>query len=306
MAKKSYAEKYGPWALVIGGSTTIGEQFTRQLAARGMNVAVVARRASVLAELAAEVQAETGMTVRPVALDLAHEGAFEQLERAVADVEIGMLVVNANLHKVNLFDKMPPEQKRMMCRLNYEMPVMLTDIFGAKMVARGRGGIIYINALNSVTPIEIDAVFQGTKAGLRIFAESLWIEYRKHGVQVASAHVNGIEGSESYEAKLPESTRKALKVMGVSMHPEKIVARILTQFDKGKLILCPDVPVPINRSAMKALDLSRFFGGGAQLRAWSWLFKKLLSGDEVLEGMAGAGASAEAPRTEQAVSKPAS
>jgi short-subunit dehydrogenase len=300
MAKKSYAEKYGPWALVIGGSTTIGEQFTRQLAARGLNVAVVARRGDVLAKLAAEVEAESGVTVRPVALDLAREGAFEQLERAVADVEVGMLVVNANLHKVNLFDKMPTEQKRMMCRLNYEMPVMLTDIFGAQMVARGRGGIIYINALNSVTPIEIDAVFQGTKAGLRIFAESLWIEYRRHGVQVASAHVNGIEGSESYEAKLPEGTRRALKAIGVSMPPQKIVARILTQFERGKLILCPDVPVPINRIGMKALDLSRFLGGGAQLRAWSWVFKKLLSGDEVLEGMTGEDAGAQADRGQDA------
>lgn len=40
----TYRDQYGAWALIVGASVTVGEQFARQLGAKGMNVAMVARR----------------------------------------------------------------------------------------------------------------------------------------------------------------------------------------------------------------------------------------------------------------------
>jgi len=276
-----YRGEYGSWALIVGGSTTVGEQFARQLAAGGMNVAIVARRAERLEAIATDIRSECGVETRCIALDLTHEAAVEQLQEQTADLEVGFLVVNANLHRVEAFHTMSYADKHTMLRMNYELPVKLAHFYGAPMVERRRGGIVFINVLNSLTPIAIDAVFQGTKAGLRIFAESLWLEYRQHGVRVGAALVNGIEGSESYEAKMSPGRRRFAKLIGGSLPPERIVAQSLSQLARGKPVLLPDGLLLIGHWAVKTFDLSRFIGGRLLLRFWSRVFVWFLDGDEV-------------------------
>ena len=68
MAK--FCEKYGPWALVTGASAGIGEEFARQLAARGLNVVIAARRKERLAALASQLMEQYSVEVRAVECDL--------------------------------------------------------------------------------------------------------------------------------------------------------------------------------------------------------------------------------------------
>lgn len=271
----------GNYALVIGASTTIGEQFARQLAARGMNVVLVARRLSLLEECAASIRNDYGVDARPVALDLAEDDALERLDEATRDLEIELLVINANLHKVGLFHAMDRATKVRMVRMNVEVPLLLTDLYGAKMVERKRGGIVFVNVLNSLSPIDIDGIFQGTKAFLRVFAESLWLEYRRHGVQVSTVLVNGIEGSESYEKKLSPASRAFAGVFGGSMKPERIVSAALAQVERGRWVCVPDYGFPINQLAVWSLDTFRGFGGRPAAFFTSSFFGVLLNGDEV-------------------------
>ena len=211
-----FRQHFGQHALVIGASTTIGEQFARQLAARGMNVILVARRRELLERIAGEIRVAHGVEARVIAMDIGADDAVERLGEATSDVEVGLLVVNANLHKVNLFHRMDRRTKLQMLRMNAEVPMLLTDRFGALMVERKKGGIVFVNVLNSLSPIDIDGVFQGTKAFLRVFAECLWLEYRRYGVQVSTVLVNGIEGSESYNNKLSPTSRFVAKLIGGS------------------------------------------------------------------------------------------
>lgn len=65
--------RFGPWALVTGSSSGIGEAFARQLAASGLNLVLVARRGPTLEKLGAQLQAKFGIDYRVVALDLSSD-----------------------------------------------------------------------------------------------------------------------------------------------------------------------------------------------------------------------------------------
>lgn len=280
----TYQDLYGQWALVIGASATVGEQFARQLGAKGMNVALVARRKEQLDTVAAEISEVHGVETRTIALDLLEETAIEQLRDQTADLEIGFLVINANRHQVGHFDLMSLDDKRTMTRMNFEMPIVLTHFFGADMIKRRRGAVLLLNEVHCLSPLDFDAVFQGTKAGLRLFTESLWAEYRKSNVRVASLHLSGIEESESFNAKITPARRRIIKAIGASMEPSAIVSGALKQFDKGKLILAPDTWTFLNIYTLKFTDLMRLVGGRVSIVMQSGFFGWFMDGEGSREG----------------------
>ena len=280
----SYRDLFGDWALVVGATATVGEQFARQLGAKGMNVAMVARRKEQLDVVASEISQTHGVETRTIAVDLMEATGLDRLRDATADLEIGFLVVNANLHRVGHFDLLSLEDKRAMAQMNFEMPVVLSHDYGAPMVERGRGAIVMLNEVNCFSPLEFDAVFQGTKAGLRLFCESLWLEYRASNVRVASVHLSGIEGSESYDAKITPARRRLIKRLGASMEPAAIVAQALEQLERGRLILAPDTWLFTNLFALKFSDLLRLIGGRLSILAPSRFFHWFMDGEGARAG----------------------
>ena len=64
------SKKYGPWAVIAGGSEGIGACIARQLAKSGINLILVARKVEPLETVAASIRSETSVEVRILALDL--------------------------------------------------------------------------------------------------------------------------------------------------------------------------------------------------------------------------------------------
>jgi short-subunit dehydrogenase len=278
----SYREKYGGWALVVGGSTTIGEQFCRQLAARGMDIIMVARQRDLLEQLARGIESKHAVQARAVTLDLTAGGSIERLLAETAELEIGFLVVNANLHKINAFDDMDSELKHAMLQMNALNPAMLCHHYGAPMVARGKGAILLVGAASGLMGLENDAIFQGSKSFLQGFAESLWLEYRKHGVRVAVSLVSAIKGSTSYEAKTSARSRTMLRWVGNEMPPETIVAKTLRCFEKKDYpIIIPDHFTAFNRMVFSLSLFTKLFRFRWLNLALSKMTNSFLDGEEV-------------------------
>ena len=102
-------QRYGPWALIVGGSEGIGAAFARKLASRGFKVVLVARKPEPLENLAAELRA-AGTEVRTVSADLSTPGVLDQVRGVTDDLEIGLLIYNAGANNTRgLFVELPEE-----------------------------------------------------------------------------------------------------------------------------------------------------------------------------------------------------
>ena len=180
----TFADRYGPWALITGASAGLGEEFARQLAALGLNLVLVARRKDRLQELAEELTTTYPIAVKPVAVDLSLTKFMRHIEAATKGMEIGLLVNNAGfgLHGPFLTHDLTRELE--MLDLNCRAPLILTHHFAADMVLRRRGGIIFLGSTIAYQPAAYMANYSATKVYNQFFGEALWYELKGHGVDV--------------------------------------------------------------------------------------------------------------------------
>jgi uncharacterized protein len=176
---------YGPWGIVAGGSDGIGVAFGHQMAARGVNVVLVARRAAVLDDAARQIRAAHGVQVRPVTLDLSAPDAVEGLAAATSDLEVGLFVYNAGADdRPGAFLVKDLSAHLAMVHRNCLSVLEAAYRFGAPMVARGRGGMIVVTSGAAWAGGAGLSTYGATKAFDLILAEALWAEWRPSGVDV--------------------------------------------------------------------------------------------------------------------------
>ncbi|HXK21401.1 MAG TPA: SDR family NAD(P)-dependent oxidoreductase [Myxococcota bacterium] len=177
----SFAERYGPWAVVAGASEGVGASLARQLGERGVNVVLVARNRPTLDEVARQVATQT----RTVVLDLAADGADESLAKATADLEVGLLVYNAGAdpHMSRFLDK-PADVWQAMLTRNCTTVLGAVHHFAGRMLERKRGGIALVTSGAAWAGGSHLAVYGASKAFDLLLAESLWAELGPQGIDV--------------------------------------------------------------------------------------------------------------------------
>ncbi len=181
----SYAEKT---ALISGASSGIGEAFAHILAARGMNLVLVARSADKLRALAQALSEQHGIRADVVPADLCREGAAQEVyQRTQAlGVPVDLLVNNAGFGTYGGFDTLTSEREHEEIMLNVTALVDLTHAFVPAMRERKEGGVINVASIAAFQPLPYHAVYGASKAFVLSFSLALWAEYRKLGVRVVA------------------------------------------------------------------------------------------------------------------------
>jgi hypothetical protein len=184
---RDFAQRYGPWALVAGASEGLGAEFGRQLAARGLNVVLAARRAAELEAVAAEIRAASPVLVRPLVLDLARPDLAAAVAAATDGLAIGLYVHNAAFAPMGPFLDRPLADHERVLAVNCRAPAVLAHALGRAMRARGRGGIVLMSSLAGLQGGPLLAHYTATKAYNLVLAEGLWDELRAAGVDVLAS-----------------------------------------------------------------------------------------------------------------------
>jgi 3-oxoacyl-[acyl-carrier protein] reductase len=172
----------GKRCLVTGASRGIGRGTAKVLAAEGCRIVVVARRESLLRELADEIEGAGGARPALIADDLTAKGAAERVcERVLAELGgLDVLVNNAGSSRPVKWDA-SEEQWLEGMTLNFEAVRRLTNEFIPTMRAQRWGRIINITGANEPFGVNIASV---AKAALHNWAKGLSRELAADGITI--------------------------------------------------------------------------------------------------------------------------
>ena len=180
----SWQNQYGPWALITGASAGLGAEFARQIAQKGLNVVLVARRKDRLNALSQKLVQTHHLHTRIIVEDLTSAGACERVAQAVSDLEIGLLINNAGFGLSGFYHELSPERLTQMTVLNCVVPVLLTNQFLPLMQQRKKGGIVFFASTASYQPCPTFAVYGATKTFNLMLGEALYREYKDQGIDI--------------------------------------------------------------------------------------------------------------------------
>lgn len=194
-----FSERYGTWALVAGASMGIGRAFSHEAARRGLNVVMLARGEERLRDVAKEVSDEHGVETRAVVADLADPGIGSVVGDATDGLEVGLLVYNATIAMFGRFLDVALDDQLASVAVNCATPIVLCNMFGRSMAARGRGGIVLVSSNGGTAGAINFGTYNAGKAFEWILGETLWTELGDAGVDVTTIMV-GPTSSPNYNA----------------------------------------------------------------------------------------------------------
>jgi|SRR5579884_3138378 len=228
-------------ALVTGASSGIGEQFARQLAARGHRVVLVARREQRLAALATELGGEERAV--PVAADLAVPEDRDRLAARVQELggEVDILINCAGFGIYESFVSSGRERELTQARVLVEAPLDLMARYLPGMVARGRGTVINVSSTAGFQGLPFNAGYAAAKGHMLLLSEGVHMEVRDRGVTVTAVCPGPVpsgfqEASDAgyFAARLPKFT---------FVSPERVARDSLRAADRGKISVIPGGPL---------------------------------------------------------------
>jgi len=249
---EEFAVRYGPWAMIAGGSQGLGAAFAHEIGRRGVNLLLLARRPGPLEETAAALRSRHGVQVKTAAVDLAAPGFLEAVEEAASGLEIGLLVCDAaHSHTGRFLDSDLSTCLRIL-DTNCRAPHSLLHRYGSRMAERGRGGILVMSSLSAFWGSPYVAVYGATKAFLVNLSEALWRELGARGVDVTVCTAGPVL-TPNYIASMPVRTGPS----ALEMTPERVAAIAVGALGRRHLV----VPGALNRAVQ--LVIGRFVPRGA-------------------------------------------
>jgi len=179
----------GPWALVTGASAGIGAEFCRQLAVRGYQLVLVARREERLHAIADELRDSFGARSLVIVADLSEKNAGEAIVERLAreNIDIEFLVNNAGYGLPGSFHVPSWQQHEDFIQVMLTAVCELTRRLLPGMRERGRGYIVNVASVAGlVSPTAGHTLYGASKSFLIRFSQSLAQENAASGVRVCA------------------------------------------------------------------------------------------------------------------------
>jgi short-subunit dehydrogenase len=171
------------WALVTGASAGIGESFTRLLASKGYNIALVARDEARMYERAAALREKYGVQTFVLKADLATAEGCSAVETYLHEFDIDVLINNAGFGINKAFTVSDLGKEQELLDVLVRTPLRLMHVAIPKMKARNVGTVINVS---SVAGYIAGGTYSASKSYLTVLSESLNTELLGTNVKVSA------------------------------------------------------------------------------------------------------------------------
>lgn len=198
----TWRTKYGAWAIVTGASDGIGRAIALDLAVRGLNLILVARRRVLLEEFAADLSRQHAIETLVIDADLTQAAGLEKVIAASEPLQVGLLVACAGFGTSGRLTDAPLEQELAMLDVNVRAVLVLTHHFARRFAQQGHGGIVLMSSLLAFQGVPGAANYAATKAYIQTLAEGLRHELAPVGVDVVASAPGPIHSGFAARANL--------------------------------------------------------------------------------------------------------
>lgn len=220
----------GTTALITGASAGLGTEFAEQLAARGADLVLVARREDRLRELSERLEAAHGIRATVIPLDLSRADAAATLRAALDErgIRVQTLVNNAGFGMKGAFIEADPGRIAEMVQVNVANLVSVTRELLPELVADGRGSLVNVASTAAYQPCPNMTVYGATKAFVLSFTEALAYETRESGLRVLALSP-GATRTDFFDVVGTEDA-----AVGRFQTPEQVVGLAVRELDRGR------------------------------------------------------------------------
>jgi len=219
-------------AVVTGASSGIGAELARQLARKGMRVALVARRADRLEALAEQI-GQAGGTASVHACDVANRTAVESCAKEVRSAcgRLDLLVNCAGYVRHVLFKDHDLDDIERMIRTNYLGTVYWIKEALPLMRTQGAGWILNFSSFAGLVPQPDEAAYTATKFAIAGLSDALAYELEPLGIHVMCAYpvmVRTEMFTREVMDRMPKDSEKRF------METDRFVAETLRALERGE------------------------------------------------------------------------
>jgi NAD(P)-dependent dehydrogenase (short-subunit alcohol dehydrogenase family) len=175
----------GRVAVVVGGTSGIGQTIGRGLAEAGADVISTGRRAEMVEAEAKEIEALGRRSLR-ICSDVMERASLQKLlDVAVSEFgKVDILVYAAGRTKRTPFLDVPEMEWNQIVETNLTGAYRVSQVFGRHMVERKYGRVIHIASLSSFVGLHEVAAYGASKSGLAGLTRTLAVEWARFGVCV--------------------------------------------------------------------------------------------------------------------------
>lgn len=226
-----------PLALVTGASAGIGAAFARELAARGYDLVLTARRTERLEALAAELNTVHGSDSTILTADLNLPGTPRQLVDALTErgLSVDLLVNNAGYGVPGYLCDQDWPVHRDFLQIMVSAPVELAWRLLPGMLDRGHGRILNIASVAGLIPGTAGhTLYAASKGFLVKFSQSLALEYRGRGVNTCAvcagftlSEFHDVNGARPLMNKMPK---------WIWLQADRVARDALDAVERGKVV----------------------------------------------------------------------